>query len=103
MHGKWHDTRVAHRSFRKGRCEDTKSELARSLKFVSRLAYNVRKKIEAPGRLSARSVGTDCDVFPKLPRELMRPDARVTMRKPWMTWNSQKRVNSLSSMSLRTG
>lgn len=42
----------------------------------------VRKKIDAPGRLVARRVGTLSAVLPRLPRALMRPDEMVTIIKP---------------------
>ena len=42
----------------------------------------VRKKIDAPGNLVARSVGTDEAVLPRLPRALTKLEATVTIKKP---------------------
>ncbi len=59
--------------------------------------------MDAPGRLLANSVGTELAVLPRLPNALINPDASVTIRKPWITWKSQNRVNNLSSISLFGG
>lgn len=42
----------------------------------------VKKKMEAPGSLVASKVGTSLAVSPKFPRALIKPEARVTIRKP---------------------
>jgi len=42
---------------------------------------HVRKKVDAPGRLFARSVGADERLFARGCSDWMRPDERETIRK----------------------
>jgi hypothetical protein len=68
------------------------------LRLLVRLQGEVRRKILALGNRSASMVGTALAVPPRLLRAEMRPDEKVMMRKPWMTWKSQNREKSLSSI-----
>lgn len=46
----------------------------------------VRKKLEANGRFLASNVGAKPRLLESSGRAAMIPEARVTMRKEWMTW-----------------